>query len=219
MPRGEKTRALHADGVKRKAESFLKLYPKVRVVKKALKGSGLLLRTLKTQMKLDTEFRLKVEAIQEEISKTIFCRTCSTAKPPASFHADRRDGRKFAICRECVSVKQKKNCNALAGRCSRMAIGAKSRDPLSDLTPKYLQDMWVAQSGVCYYTGTPMSLVSGVGEKNWNVVSVDKKDPSLGYRKGNVALCSALANVSKSFRTEEEFVNFCGQVVAHRKKR
>lgn len=80
-----------------------------------------------------------------------------------------------------------------------------------DITPKYLLEMWDRQNGRCFYTGELLSLDRGHGK--WSSLSLDRKDPSVGYVKGNVVWTSREVNSSKGTRTMDEFFDFCRRVV------
>ncbi len=71
-----------------------------------------------------------------------------------------------------------------------------------------LTSLWLFQQGKCALTGRPMSLESG---SPW-VVSVDKRDPALGYSVSNMQLSCWAANRAKGDLTHDEFVDMCRDV-------
>jgi hypothetical protein len=68
--------------------------------------------------------------------------------------------------------------------------------------------MYSEQNGLCYYTGLPMKY-----EKNEirdvDMVSIDRKNPKLGYTLDNIVLCRWGANQLKRDLGHDEFIEFC----------
>jgi hypothetical protein len=92
----------------------------------------------------------------------------------------------------------------------------RKRDPNCDLTNEYLINLWNKQNGKCFYTGIQLILSPGTSRKNltknWykiNSVSLDKQDPSLGYKQGNVVWCSFRINSMKYNYTTKQFIDLC----------
>jgi len=74
----------------------------------------------------------------------------------------------------------------------------------SDLTVDYLVELFHSQNERCYYSGEPIFF----GARNCalpNSASLDRKDPKLGYVKGNVVWSSFFINTMKGNLTENEF--------------
>ena len=87
---------------------------------------------------------------------------------------------------------------------------AKKTGLLFDLTQDYLRQLWEQQKGHCFYSGLPIGL-----ERNgcqWELASLDRKTPGLGYVMNNVVWTTRLINTSKGQRTAEEFIAFCKKV-------
>lgn len=66
-----------------------------------------------------------------------------------------------------------------------------------DITEEYLNEMYKAQEGKCYYSGIPFS-------KDCRP-SVDRIDSNKGYIKGNIVICEDKINVMKSNLSIKEF--------------
>lgn len=92
-------------------------------------------------------------------------------------------------------------------------------DPESDLTTEYVVSLWNKQNGLCYYTGLPMTFPVGLGQPIPESASLDKLDPLRGYKRGNVVWACYQANTSKGRRTEQEFYDFCREVLVLASKR
>lgn len=74
-----------------------------------------------------------------------------------------------------------------------------------EITVQDLEDQYVIQNGLCFYTGEPLV----------NEISVDRYDNQLGYTKENIRLCLSYINIMKYTHTYEKFINACRQVVLH----
>ena len=97
----------------------------------------------------------------------------------------------------------------------------------NNLTPEYLEDLNIKQSGLCYYTGIPLrpferggKLKHGKGAKQplsklLQQVSIDKLVPNKGYVKGNVVLSSTFINIMKSQCTLNEFKTLILMISKH----
>lgn len=70
-----------------------------------------------------------------------------------------------------------------------------------DLTEEDILSLWEGQKGLCFYLEEP--LVLGPGSRQ--TLSLDRVDSTLGYIKGNVALCGATINKMKLDLDVEEF--------------
>lgn len=86
-----------------------------------------------------------------------------------------------------------------------------------DIDADFLVDLFHKQEGVCYYTRQPLLWNTyGMGKARSEAMSLDRRDPGLGYVKENVVLCHFFVNTAKGGLTERQFVDFCGLVVKHR---
>lgn len=81
------------------------------------------------------------------------------------------------------------------------------------ITPEYLQSVFDAQSGRCYYTGIEMAVPRKRDERPVSgrrifplKMSPDRINSGLGYVPGNVVLCSTFANYAKSDIPHDEFI-------------
>jgi hypothetical protein len=92
-------------------------------------------------------------------------------------------------------------------------------DPDSNLTTEYLVNLWKKQNNLCYYTGTEMVIGYKGGKLSPNSLSLDKMDPEIGYKIGNVVWVCYQVNTSKGARSESEFYDFCKLVLSLAEKR
>jgi hypothetical protein len=93
-----------------------------------------------------------------------------------------------------------------------------------NITLQDLKDQWELQKGICPFTGWELELP--VSTAKWRVdcpvnikASIDRKDSSLGYDKGNVQFISPMANLAKGSLTKEDVINFCKAVVKNNEQR
>jgi hypothetical protein len=100
------------------------------------------------------------------------------------------------------------------------ARAKKSIRKICEIDESYLQELWINQKGICPYTGWTLQLPYGSegwkGEVSTNRASLDRKDSSKGYVKGNLQFISFMANLAKNNFTESELIKFCQAVVKNR---
>lgn len=85
------------------------------------------------------------------------------------------------------------------------------------ITKKDIFNLWEIQGGLCALTGMPMDYTADV--RAYNRPSLDRIDSSKGYHIGNVRLVWHFANQAKNTFTDEQFVQFCNNVVEYHRKR
>jgi len=84
--------------------------------------------------------------------------------------------------------------------------------PVMDNLQDHLISLW-RQSKICAYTGEEMS-INGY-HQNPYAMTVDRKDPKLGYVEGNIVLCCSIANRMKQNLTESEMIEWFNKVLNH----
>lgn len=82
----------------------------------------------------------------------------------------------------------------VARKLYRMSVRAKERGVEFNLGFVSLRNIMKAKR--CFYTGMPITLEGGGEEDSY--LTVDRKDPTRGYEKGNVVACSYFANKLKN---------------------
>lgn len=96
---------------------------------------------------------------------------------------------------------------------------AQQRNIFFDLTQEQLENQYVKQNGMCYYTGVPLQLASS---KNWkaknqadiDVLSIDRKDSNEGYTVDNIVFCCNGINKLKENSSAEEMQSIFNYIVA-----
>ncbi len=76
-----------------------------------------------------------------------------------------------------------------------------------------LKLLWDSQKGICYYTNRPMKFHIGFEDS----VSIDRINSSIGYLKGNIALCQSKVNIMKNDATIEELLIFCEDILNNKR--
>ena len=84
-------------------------------------------------------------------------------------------------------------------------LRAKRRKHITDITLQDLKDVWEEQNGICPYSKVRLKAPLYY-EKNDPIytASLDRKDSSLGYIKGNIQFISIAMNLMKNSMTEEK---------------
>lgn len=81
------------------------------------------------------------------------------------------------------------------------------------LTINDLKELYEAQKGVCALSGESLTLPQKAGDVDGHYnVSIDRKNSSLGYTRGNVQLVLKEINLMKSNLTDERFRELCKKV-------
>lgn len=84
-------------------------------------------------------------------------------------------------------------------------LRAKRRDKNSSIDLEDLKQAWEEQEGICPYSKVKLISVSRTGRNNpIYSMSLDRKNSSLGYIKGNVQFISIAMNLMKNSMSEEE---------------
>lgn len=98
--------------------------------------------------------------------------------------------------------------------------GAARRGLSFDLSIQDIEDVYGSQGGTCYYTGIPL-LTARFQEDAFkhngkpDRISLDRKDPTVGYVKTNVVLCCVCINFGKKSWDEVTFKNLVALMRTH----
>lgn len=97
---------------------------------------------------------------------------------------------------------------------SQLKFRAKENNLPFDVTAEDLYGVLEQQGFTCKHTGVALDFTLK-GDGNYphrNFPSVDKRDPKLGYVRGNIAWVTYAVNRMKNDLTEEEFILFCKDI-------
>lgn len=80
------------------------------------------------------------------------------------------------------------------------------------LTLSFLMDVFIRQNGCCAITGRQLVWERWEADNN-DLMTIDRKDSSLGYTKENVWLVCKSANIAKNDLTIDEFTRLCRESI------
>jgi len=197
--------------------------------RQALRQTAVAYVTVHEWMDGDPNFNAAYDEAKTFVSSTKRCVYCGFVGPKDRFRKEygrrSRNQWKTGICRKCNSKRiMKKGCKTLEAKlkslwksCKRSINGKQSgrnMPPECTISPDDLFRLHTAQDGRCYYTGLSM-IHQGSKIRDPLIISVDRKDPKLGYTLNNIALCCWGANQLKRDLPHDEFIRFC-KLVANR---
>lgn len=111
-----------------------------------------------------------------------------------------------STCKNCVKERKKSLLsNNIVGKlyqCSRRSWKSKPKDIDYNITKEYIQEILTKQNYKCYYTGVDLK----IGNKFTNP-TIDRIDSNLGYIKGNIVICTEVANIIKNDLSVNELKN------------
>jgi len=165
------------------------------------------------------------------------CRKCGETKGLLDFNKDKT--KKFGvtnICKPCACIYSheyyQKNSDSIKKRTSKYSelyLPKRNRDIISrlkstcnkaknrtkefNIVDQDLLDLWEKQNGQCAYTKLPLLAAAN----QFNTLSLDRIDSSVGYVVGNIQLVCAAINKMKQEYTEEVFILFCQLVTRNNK--
>lgn len=157
--------------------------------------------------------------------KTKSCSKCGQEKTLENFYYHKSRKLYMSSCKECNSKscvkyqtnkRKEKDIKFVANmRASEIRRKCKQKNiPFDFDIRNLLINQWEKQKGLCFYSKRPMS-ISGDYHINLNAMTVDKINPSLGYVKGNIALCCRIFNAMKQHLTHQEFLDHCKEVLTY----
>jgi hypothetical protein len=110
-----------------------------------------------------------------------------------------------------------KGCGEISGGMwDTIRRGAKGRGVSVDVTLEEIWEAFVSQNGLCAYTGEKLVFSKRQKDDTSTTASLDRIDSRLGYRIGNIQWVHKDANKMKMDIPDDEFVELCRLVEAHR---
>lgn len=134
------------------------------------------------------------------------CNKCQVSKSIDMFNKDVNRG-----CKNCVSridkIRNEVPIRTMQLFLSRIKTRSKKKNlKETDITIKYLTDLFDSQNGLCAYSKIPMSF--GSYYDKWWKCSIERKDVNQGYTQENICfICyefNTASNLSRSNKPEEE---------------
>lgn len=167
------------------------------------------------------------------------CKNCGVEfeKPNSEINRNDRLGRPNFCSRTCVGKNNAKNLLNVKERYDIAQHSDNRKDGFSkfryhfrNISSRYksvevtiddLREQWELQNGICPYTGVELVLSSYSKIKIYKnpiySASLDRKDSSKGYIKGNIIWISRVANWMKNSMSEEMVNEFIDLLVENRK--
>ena len=150
------------------------------------------------------------------------CFECGEQKPASHFYRGKqsKDGL-FNRCRPCHLARQRNTTHTLAGclshRVSNLRLRAARAGIAFELTRADLEQKWLAQGGICPYTGVKMThqQCAPGSQDYFGNVSVDRIDSTKGYTPDNIQLVCTWANVAKSNLSDADFRGWITRSARH----
>jgi hypothetical protein len=158
------------------------------------------------------------------------CTKCNVLKPNSEYAKDNKKGRGRGYvtqCKKCrasykkneLSEESKKISRKKQNKKHRLSVifnsskgNAKKRQIEHSISIDYLEELWNSQNGLCYYTKKPMLKDLQNIESNYDSVSIDRIDSSLGYVEGNVVLCRWVINRMKNDLSNSYFLETISEI-------
>ncbi len=142
----------------------------------------------------DSEYGLKYVGARKEEYKCKCCGTTDIHRFYAYNHS---------TCIKCLIKKRAEQLNINIARKlynnSNHSYNARNNITGYNLTVEYIQELLDKQQYKCYYTGVELK----VGNKLTNP-TLDRIDSNKGYIKGNVVVCTEIANIMKNDLTVDQ---------------
>lgn len=159
------------------------------------------------------------------------------------YHESDENGRAYWECRcDCGEICYKNSKYLLdgsvttCGKCTyerellpywyynQIQINAKRRNLEFDVSREYLEELFLEQNCMCYYSGLKLELPQKCNEfrKNkhhTNYASLDRTDSLLGYVKNNVKWVNKNVNLMKHAMPESQFLKLCLMIGNNYEKR
>ena len=149
------------------------------------------------------------------------CYKCKEKKSVTNFYISNKTDDGFdTYCKECHLLTQqnfyKKKYTSIENRTKEFLKNAKNnatkRKQVCSINKRDLLTIWKLQNKKCFYSGLEMFL-----KPNDDLsVSLDRKDPNLGYIKNNIVFTINSINRIKSNYDIETFLEFCKVITLHR---
>lgn len=153
----------------------------------------------------------------------VVCEVCDKKfeKPLNEYNRSKKVGRGFFCSRSCSGKKFNSHLDRYKGKNNGHLDSFNRRDEYTPFRPLFtrsrnkarnatkprefsvtlqdLKDQWEKQEGYCEYTDLKLSLPKSSGQHDpVRTASLDRKDSSKGYVKGNIHFVSMMANWAKN---------------------
>jgi len=154
------------------------------------------------------------------VSLTCYCgKTFNRIKSQYEWYSNKYN---FFYCsKDCLTEKQISNIRPFKYYLKGSRSNKKDNHSF-DIDEDYLRKLWEDQNGKCQLTNIPLKLHMGYshsGKKTLDTASLDRKDSSIGYIKGNVQFVALGCNLAKNSRSDNDLIDFLQKIVDYFPKR
>lgn len=156
------------------------------------------------------------------------CCICKNKKEVCEFPKNRSSFDGYGkICKDCFanipSVKRAyaKKCDLIKNdiekyfihRAYRLKSSTRTRKKnlFSDVDGQFLYEIYKKQEGRCFYSG--IEIFHNKNSFEFDSISVDRKDPEIGYTKENIVLCAFGINSLKGSLNEQNFKIYLQRII------
>lgn len=144
--------------------------------------------------------------------------SCGSGGGTLATASDLKSGKKRSCgCyrRELLRATKWKGCGDISGDYwSLVKRNAKAREIEFCITIEEAWALFEEQRGICALSGRTIVLSRNLKLCD-QTASLDRKDSSIGYVKGNIQWLHKTVNLCKNVLSQQEFIDLCNEVVSH----
>ena len=152
------------------------------------------------------------------------CISCKKELSDLEFSTSENKKGKFtrSVCNKCLTKKRNENFsktpdNFIKNLFTQLKSTRKDSGLDWDINYEFLMSIWHLQKGKCALSGLNMTWHKGSGKTHFNV-SIDRKNPDLGYLPSNVQLVCVCVNLMKQSLNDVDFIWWCKTIVDNKEK-
>lgn len=152
------------------------------------------------------------------------CTSCKKELSNLEFSTSENKKGKFtrAVCNKCLTKKRNENFsktpdNFIKNLFTQLRSTRRDSGLDWDINYEFLMSVWHLQKGKCSLSGLNMTWHKGSGKTHFNI-SIDRKNPDLGYLPSNVQLVCVCVNLMKQSLNDVDFIWWCKTIVDNKEK-
>jgi len=145
-----------------------------------------------------------VKSKQSKTGYRVICKPCLNAQKKIYLDANREQHRQYM--RTYRKTWGKSIHLNIDSRIREIVSSARKRRPFDfSIDCQHVKSLWENQNGLCVYTKLPLTLEAN----QFNTISIDRINSSIGYTKDNTQLVCRAVNEMKMHREESLFIHLC----------
>ena len=152
------------------------------------------------------------------------CTSCKKKLSSSEFTTSENKKGKFtrAICNKCINKKRNENTsktpdNFIKNLYTQLKSTRRDSGLEWEINYEFLISVWELQKGKCALSGLNMTWHKGSGKTHFNI-SIDRKNPELGYLPSNVQLVCVCVNLMKQSLNDVDFIWWCKTIIDNKEK-